>query len=229
MKLRHVLAVLALFAAVDSHAALIHRYELNGSLKDQLGGPDLVANGGSLKAQGYAFQPNQGLQLREDLGADYTIDMVFHLDTLGSWRKIVDFSDLKKDIGFYASGSAFSLYDYGGSAGKIAAKQDVRLTLSRTADAILNVYQDGKLVVALNDSKHYADFTGHYANFFRDDNNGGEATAGAVGFIHVYDNALNAAEVRQLLQASQVAEPASALLVLCGIGMLGIARRRRLA
>jgi hypothetical protein len=138
MKFRHLLAVLALFAAVDSHAALIHQYALNGSLKDQLGGPDLVANGGSLASAGvYAFKANQGLQLQEKIGAVYSIDMAFHLDALGSWRKIVD-------------------------------------------------------------------------------------------SIHIYDAALSAAEVHQLVNPSQVAEPASALLVLCGLGMLGVARRRRL-
>lgn len=229
MKFRHLLAVLALFAAFDSHAALIHQYELNGSLKDRLGGPDLVANGGQLGAGGYAFKPNQGLRLNENLGAVYTIDMVFHLDTLGSWRKIVDFSDLAKDVGFYASGTAFSFFDYGGGGGRLEAKKDTRLTLSHGADSFLNIYQDGKFVMALNDYKHYGDFAGHYANFFRDDNNGSEASGGAVDFIHIYNSALSAAEVRQLAEASKVAEPASGLLVACGLAMLGVARRRRLA
>lgn len=230
MKFRHMLAVLALFAAVDSHAALTHQYELNGSLKDQLGGPDLVANGGSLAPAGvYAFKANQGLQLQEKIGAVYSIDMVFHFDALGSWRKIVDFSDLKHDAGFYAWGKDLTFFDLGATTGTLAAMTDTRLTLSRGADAMLNIYQDGKLVMSKKDTQPYSDLSNVYLNFFRDDRGGSEAGPGAVDFIHIYDAALSAAEVNQLVNPSQVAEPASALLVLCGLGMLGVARRRRLA
>ncbi len=42
---------------------LIHTYDLNGSLADALGGPALVANGGTLNATNYSFGPNQGLTL----------------------------------------------------------------------------------------------------------------------------------------------------------------------
>jgi hypothetical protein len=229
MKFRHLLAVLALFAAVDSHAALIHQYELNGSLKDQLGGPDLVANGGSLNASSYVFKANQGLQLQEKIGAVYSVDMVFHFDALGSWRKIIDFGDLKVDAGFYAYGSMLDFYGLAGTTGKLTAMTDTRLTLSRGADAMLNIYQDGQLVMSKKDTQPYTDLSRANLNFFRDDRGGSEAGPGAVDFIHIYDNALSAAEVNQLVHPSQVAEPASALLVFCGFGMLGIARRRRLA
>jgi hypothetical protein len=218
MKFRHLLAVLALSAAVDSQAALIHQYELNGSLADALGGPALVANGGGIGADGYVFKPNQGLQLRDKLGADYTVDLVFHFDALNSWRKIVDFSDLTDDVGLYAYSGAMTYFGLGGTTGILAPKTDTRLTLSRSADAILRVYQDGKLVASLNDKSHYTDLTNHYLNFFRDDRNGSEAAPGAVDFIHIYDNALSAAEVNRLVHPAP--EPASGLLMACGLGLL---------
>lgn len=224
MKFRHLLAVLALFAAVDSQAALIHQYELNGSLADTLGGPALVANGGTVGANAYVFKPNQGLQLRDKLGADYTIDMVFHFDSLNSWRKIIDFSDLKDDAGFYAYGSDLTFYNLGTTSGKAAAGRDTRLTLSRGADAMLSIYQDGKLVLAKKDTQPYTDLTNTYLNFFRDDRGGSEAGPGAVDFIHIYDNALSAAEVNRLVNPAS--EPASGLLMACGLGLLAARRRR---
>jgi hypothetical protein len=227
MKFRHLLAVLALFAAVDSHAALIHQYELDGSLADTLGGSSLVANGGALGATGYAFKANQGLQLREKLGAVYTIDMVFHFDSFGLWRKIVDFSDLKNDSGLYTYGADLSFYGLGGTTGKLATLTDSRLTLTRSADAIFSIYQDGKLVAALNDRQYITDLASHDLNFFRDDRNGSEAGPGAVDFIHIYDNALSAAEVERLAKPGEVAEPAAGLLMACGLCLLGLFSSQR--
>jgi hypothetical protein len=208
MKFRHLLAVLALFAAVDSHAALIHQYELDGSLADTLGGSSLVANGGAL-------------------GAVYTIDMMFHFDSFGLWRKIVDFSDLKNDSGLYTYGADLSFYGLGGTTGKLAALTDSRLTMTRSADAIFSIYQDGKLVAALNDRQYITDLASHDLNFFRDDRNGSEAGPGAVDFIHIYDKALSAAEVKRLAKPGEVAEPAAGLLMACGLCLLGLFSSQR--
>ncbi len=70
----------------------------------------------TVDATAYAFQPNQGLQLREHLGAVYTI---------------------------------------GNTSGALAAGKDTRLTFSRGADALVNIYQDGKLVMSKKDTQPY--------------------------------------------------------------------------
>jgi hypothetical protein len=227
MKFRHLLATLALFAAFDSHAALIHQYELNGNLKDQRGGPDLVANGGTPGATAYVFQPNQGLQLQDYLGTDYTIDMVFHFDSLNLWRKIADFSDLTADGGFYAYGAYLEFYTLGGTNGALAPGVDTRLTFTRSAGDVFSIYQDGRLIAALNDRSRYTDLSTRKLNLFRDDRGGSEAGPGAIDFLHIYDNALSAAEVNELVHPHDVPEPASGLLTACGLGLLGFARRRR--
>jgi hypothetical protein len=64
MKLHMLLGALALCAAFDAGATMIHDYELNGSLTDTLGGASLTAHGGTLDASGYRFGYNQGLALQ---------------------------------------------------------------------------------------------------------------------------------------------------------------------
>jgi hypothetical protein len=60
-------ALLALVSSIlvmtASGATLTHNYVLSSSLSDTLGGPSLVADGGTQSATGYSFNANQGLNL----------------------------------------------------------------------------------------------------------------------------------------------------------------------
>jgi hypothetical protein len=96
------------------------------------------------------------------------------------------------------------------------------LTLTSGADAAFRIYQDGALAGTVADTKGYADF-------FRDDRGLGEAAAGSVDFIRIYDNVLTQAQVYALMDPSQVPEPASGAPMVMGLSLLGlsVAKGRR--
>ena len=80
-----------------------YAYELNGSLEEEGGGPALTALGGTLGAEGYVFEFNQGLALNADLGESYDIEMRVRVDETrpNPWVKVLDFRDRVSDAGLY--------------------------------------------------------------------------------------------------------------------------------
>ena len=96
--------------ALNTGLAPVHVYELDGSLADTMGGPDLVALGGTLTAGGYDFEANEGLNLSSasiDPG-EYTIEIDFSFDALSSYQKILDFKGLVADTGIYTLNNSYS-------------------------------------------------------------------------------------------------------------------------
>ncbi|RJG22530.1 PEP-CTERM sorting domain-containing protein [Massilia cavernae] len=91
-----------------------------------------------------------------------------------------------------------------------------------------------ELVLSFNDTNGVLKFSTNFANFFMDEGaNGGEASAGKVDYLRIFDTALTSAEVAALeapvAPVNDVPEPATAALMLFGVGMLGVARRRKSA
>ena len=234
MKFHSLMAAALLCCSVDSHAGLIHQFHLDGSLEDSVGKGKLMALGGSFAGNAYAFGANQGLQLDAQLGAVYTIDMVFHFDDLARYGRIVDFKNLGVDEGFYSNDGIYKVFDVAGtgSGGKLVKSVDSRLTLTRDAEKMFKVYQNGELVLSLNDQTGITDFGKNVAHFFRDNVRGGgtsgEGKPGAVDYIRIYDTALSVDEVLALTPpVAEVTEPASYGLVGVGLALLGFTRRRR--
>lgn len=104
-------AVLAfILGAVPARADIIHEYQFQNTLNDSVGTTALVSNGGTLGLGSYTFGAGQGLHLNptglSNLGT-YSIVIDFDFASFvgqnGS-SKIIDFQNLTRDIGLYASG-----------------------------------------------------------------------------------------------------------------------------
>jgi len=221
------LAAASLLALSASAGAADHLYQLNGSLSDTLGGPDLVFHGGSLGLTSYTFGQNQGLTTQFSLGSVYTIDMDFSFDTHSGWQKIVDFSALAADVGMYTSGNQWNFYDVGGYTLAPADGASARLTLTRDAGNLFTMYVNGSQIGAFVDNSNKANFGANVANFFIDDIATGqrEAASGSVDYIRTYDRALSGEEVGRL--APPVPEPESWAMLGAGLGLLALLRRRQ--
>ena len=237
-----LIAILASGGNVNAATATaVHIYKLNGSFADELGGPALVPAGGTLNATNYSFEPNQGLALSNGLPdpGSYSIEVVFRFATTNSWRKIIDFKDLASDSGLYNLNTALQLYPFPqGPSGAFTANVDTHLAVTR--DDITDEftgYVNGVQQFVLTDSGEDTVFTGvdNIAHFFKDDfaTSQGEASAGVVDRIVIYDGVLTPAQVADVFGGAQppgVSVPSLSewgLAVLAGLLAAAFVRRLR--
>lgn len=196
-------------APSSSNAA--HVYELNGSLRDELGGPRLVSYGGTLNATNYSFGPDEGLSLSNAIvPGDYSIEMIFNFENVYSWNRVVEFKnrgdDGGVDEGWYVYNSTLQFYPVSyGTDEPFVAHVDAHVVLTRDDATDLVVgYVNGVEQVYFTDSTDMAVFSGpgNIIHFFIDDLvYSGEASAGVVDRIRIYDGALSASKVAELAAA----------------------------
>lgn len=225
-------------------ASVTHIYELNGSLADSLGGPSLVANGGTLGPTGYTLAANQGPSLSNAIDpATYSIEMRFSFEILSGYIKIIDFKDLTSDDGLYNLDTALDFFPVTtGPSGAFVANTITHLVLTRddATDAVVG-YVNGVQQITFTDDLDRATFSGlnNLIHFLQDDfpTGQGEASGGFLDQIRLYDGALTATQVTDLFNGAQppglpgqVPEPATWLMLATGLaGLLGYGWRRQRA
>lgn len=183
----------------SAHAGLIHQYDLNGTLADALGGPSLVANGGSLGPSGYTFGFGQGLSLSNPgITTVYRIELVLSLDPECDIKfcKLIDFKNLGDDGGLYtAPSNQLALFPIA-LAGTPVGNGSVSLVLSRDAAGIVSALKDDVLQFTVNDPLDVAAVSNNILWFFQDDGqqgNPGEHPKGFVDSIRIFDDPQGAA------------------------------------
>ena len=228
-------------------AELTHYYELAGNAENAWNSRvDLTTHGGNFDGtsqgypdnQGYNFGVNQGLSLpagafaegADTNGSRYSIVIDFELDNVSNYRKIIDFKNLTADPGLYVISGALRFYTptSSNSNAVMTANGMKRIVLTRDASSNVTAYVNGVQQFTFKDTGNAA--VGSTAvNFFRDDRSGGEASAGFVERIAIYDEALSSSKVLALgNSATAVPEPAAGGL-LAGAAALLLGRRRRRA
>jgi hypothetical protein len=233
-----LLALLSGLLMTASGATLTDNYVLSSSLNDTLGGPSLVADGGTQSATGYSFAANQGLNLSSALSnsGDYSILMDFSFSTLSGFRKILDFQNRAADAGLYNLSTALNFFPpVTGSPGVFSPDVLARVVLTRDAGTgVVTGYVNGAQQLAFTDSTSIAVFgaSNNIIRFFEDDNvtGQGEASGGRATEIQIYNGALSNADVLALggpstTPVSGVPEPAALTLVGFGLLSLGLVRR----
>lgn len=157
----------------------------------------------------YQFENNSGLQFdnvvaKGFLNKSFSIEIYFKMDSLNSWKRILDFKNRKSDYGSYIYDGKLNFYDFAISEkAPVKANQYVHYVYSRDFQTkTIKMYINGLSKVEFTDpgTEGVLD-TDQVLNFFQDDlvaNH--EASAGSVALIRVYDRVMTPVFIRRSYQ-----------------------------
>jgi hypothetical protein len=151
------------------------------------------------------FARGSGLSLAPTAGVIdsrvYTVELLFHLDRLGGYRKIIDFKKGSSDNGLYSLDGCLNFFDAAlASRATIEVDAYVHLVLTRDASARVVGYVDGVRRFSFRDTGELAVIDANDTLlFFRDDSvTASEYSGGALSRIRLYDGSLTWNEVAAL-------------------------------
>lgn len=190
-------------------------YLFQGSLESSLGrAPDLAgvgtgsgvftvdANTGTTVLR---FAGGRGLSLTPTTGiirsSAYTIELLFRLDFVSEYRKVIDFKDGSDDSGVYVLDGCLTFFPREQNAlTSIGADSYVQVVLTRDASDRVVGYVDGVRQFAFSDARGLAEVNAKKTlRFFVDDHTTtGEHSSGAVSQVRLFDQPLNPSEVAAL-------------------------------
>ena len=201
-------AITANFIPVMPHVL----YRLEDSFAASIGTPPDLTNIGSglnfstATVRGAArrvlnFPWNTGLQLQPTLGVFpnqlYSIALLFRLDDVNSWRRLLDMRN-GIDQGLYVKNGQLEFYPYSGTSALCVTNNTwhmVVLTHDMTGE--MKIYCDGMLRLTVTDSSNYGVVSSaNTLRFFKDD--ASDAGSGSVSRIHIFSRVLTLTEVAAL-------------------------------
>jgi hypothetical protein len=167
------------------------------------------------------FPQNNGLALQPTTSVlsspgVYSVAVLFRMDSTAGFKRIMDFLGGTSDTGLYVQGG-LTFFNASPDVGSIAPGAWTQVVLTRDASNVVTGYLNGTQVWQFTDSSNLALIDAHNTLRFFQDNTGGtsngEASAGAVARIRVWDGVLTASQVAALDRAAAIAVPAPAGLV----------------
>lgn len=166
----------------------------------------------------------------------YSVDMIFQFESnQSSWENIFGVSNRQSDNAFYVEpGNHLQVWPTGGGPSLFTFGQYHRISLTNNGAGHVIAYMDGvyqfDLVSSSMDFSSYTlDNPNRLIHFFADNVAGGgqgEFADGRVAQIRLYDGELTGQEVAQL-PTTPVPEPETYAMMLAGLGLLALRRRRR--
>ena len=153
-----------------------------------------------------AFACNSGVEVETEgvIPPDsYSVAVLFRMQNLVGWNRIIDFNNGVGDDGLYVYHGALNLYPSVTADGtQFAEDVYAQVVLTRTADGDVTGYVNGAPAITHTDTTGATLITEGVLRFFRDNDGGGgpttEASAGAVARIQLFDHVLSPAEVAAL-------------------------------